>query len=173
MDFEVKTVLDAKTLVDYQKIAGKTVLRKKTVLTRGALFLAGVLGLTICAVGVATSGVNVTVMLGTLLSGLCVALGAVWYNYTTWRVSRKTPSGLEQTFFFSGENLVASAGERRVVHGYRDFVALAESGGYFVLFLNSRSGYILPKSGFLKGTPEQFGPFIEEKTGRKLAPANL
>ncbi len=173
MEFEVKTVLDAKTLVDYQRITGRTVQRKKTAMTRGALFLAGILGLTICAVGIATSGFNTTVLLGTLLSGACVALGAVWYNYTTWRVSRKTPSGLEQTFFFTGENLVASAGEQRVLHGYRDFSALAESEEYFVLFLSSRAGYILPKSGFLKGTPEQFGPFIEEKTGKKFAPAKL
>ena len=173
MEFEVKTVLDAETMVAYQKIAGRTVQRKKTALTRGALFLAGILGLTICAAGAAMSGVNGTVLLGTLLGGLCVALGAVWYNYTAWRVSRGTPGGLEQTFIFNGENLVASAGGQQVLHGYRDFSVLAESERYFVLFLNSGAGYILPKRGFLKGTPEQFGPFIEEKTGKKLTPAKL
>ncbi len=173
MGFEVKTVLNAEALIAYQKMAGRSVLKKRTLVLRGSLILAGVMGLTLSAVALGAAGMTLFVMLGILLSALCLTMGGMWYNYTAGKMAKKTPADFQQDFFFGEENMAAVAGGRQLSHGYGDFMAVAESEGYFVLFLDPRSGYILPKNGFVKGRPEEFGAFIGEKTGKRVTPVKL
>lgn len=173
MGFEVKTVLNAETLIAYQKMAGRSVLKQRTLVVRGALLLAGLLGLTLSAVALGAAGMTLFVLLGILLSALCLTMGIMWYNYTAGKMAKRTPADFEQEFFFSEENMAAVAGGRQLSHSYRDFMTVAESEGYFVLFLDPRSGYILPKNGFLKGKPEEFGAFIAQKTGQSVTPVKL
>ena len=49
---------------------------------------------------------------------------------------------------------------------YTGFVRLVETREQFLLFRGERQANILPKAGFVKGTQEDFKPFIQEKTGR-------
>ncbi len=174
MEFEVKTVLDAKTVMDYQRLAGRTIQRSRTVLIRAALVVVGLLGLTLCGFGMAAiGGANLTIGVGVVLSALCLMMGLSWYQYQARKSLRGVPAEFEQRFYFSDAGVVAKSESEQLLHNYSDFCALAESEDYFALFLNRRSGYLLPKSGFLAGDVKAFGRFIQEKTGKEITRAKL
>lgn len=173
MGFEIKTVLDMETLLAYQKITGKSIQKRKTILARGALIVLGVVGLTMCAYAMGMAGVNSTGILGVVLSALSLSLGVAWNSYHTWRIAKHTPANFEQRFYFAEENMAASAGGQELAHRYGDFKTVAESEDYFVLYQHPKMGYILPKSGFVKGRPEEFSKFIAEKTGKPVVSVKL
>lgn len=50
---------------------------------------------------------------------------------------------------------------------YRQIMAVAETGDYFVLMLDRRRGQVFDKRGFSCGTPAEFRSFIQTKTGLK------
>lgn len=168
MNFEVKTILNAKTLVDYQRMAGKTVLRKRTLLQRGGLLGVGVAGLTICSVGLAQAGLNGAILFGILLSAIAFVMGLRWYQFQTWKLRNSVDEGFQQNFCFTEAGMSAQGGETKLAHPYSDIYAVAECDEYFCLFLSRRAGYILPKDGFQAGEAARFGAFIEEMTGKKI-----
>ena len=49
---------------------------------------------------------------------------------------------------------------------YTSFVRLVETREQFLLFRGEYQANILPLAGFVKGAPEDFRTFIQEKTGR-------
>lgn len=168
MGFEVKTVLGKEEVMAYQRISGRTIQRRRTLFARISLIAVAILGLTGSAVGVAAAGFTGSIALGILLCAACFAMGTRWYEYVAWRSGRKVPEGFTQTFYFDENNVVGQAEGQQVLHRYSDFAGAAESENYFCLFLNKKVGYILPKEGFLKGEPKDFGAFIQQKTGKDL-----
>lgn len=173
MGFEVKTVLDLEAITAYQKITGKSIQKRKTILARSALVVVGVVGLTMCGYAIGTAGVNGTGILGMVLSALCLSMGTAWYSYHTRRLARRIPANFEQHFYFGEENMAATANGQELAHAYSAFKTVAESEDYFVLFQNPKMGYVLPKSGFVKGQPADFSKFIAEKTGKPVIPVTL
>ena len=45
---------------------------------------------------------------------------------------------------------------------------LAEDGGYFYLFITGEMAYVLKKTDFTRGAPEEFRKFLEERTGKTV-----
>ncbi len=173
MEFEVKTVLGAEAIMAYQKINGKTVERRNVTRIRAGLIAVGVLGLTGSAVAIGAAGFTGAVAFGVILSMACFALGLCWYQYAAWRVARRVPEGFTQEFYFGENGVVGKSSGEQIFHNYSDFIALAEAQDYFCLFLNNKLGYVLPKKGFFRGTPEAFGDFIKKMTGKDLPLVNI
>lgn len=173
MNFEVKTVLTKKEIMAYQRISGKTVQRGRLLGSRGGLIFIGLAGLTGCAVAGNLSGFNVTVLIGFVLSAMCLMMGINWYGYLTWQNSRGGALGMELTCFFVPEHAVIRSGTVEALHKYSEFIALAESEDYFALFLDVKSGYILPKANFLHGDPAKFRDFLENATGKTVSQVKI
>ena len=72
----------------------------------------------------------------------------------------------EMVYTFTDQNVhVVDALEDGDIQ-YTSFVRLVETREQFLLFRGEYQANILPLAGFLKGAPEDFRTFIQEKTGR-------
>lgn len=76
--------------------------------------------------------------------------------------------GTELNFCFSETNFTVLTPTSSSEMLYSGFARLYEDASCYVLMLPTNAGYVLRKSAFIEGDPEQFRDFIQQKTGKAV-----
>ncbi len=75
---------------------------------------------------------------------------------------------LSDTYLFTDEQIQTSSPVSSSNTAYAAIVDMAETDRIFALYVNRQSAFVLPKSGFAPGEPDQFRTFLEEKCGKPV-----
>jgi len=158
------TNYDQKALSAMNRLASATVQKKKTMTTRSFCIGLGILGL---AAGIfvylrlpekKTIG-NLCLLYGILL----MAVGLNWNRFQAWTSGKMMSPGIAKCTYSFEEDAVTvtnDAGESR--YAYSRFDAAAEDDDWFMLFMDSKHGMIIDKSGFTAGSDEDLRTLIQE-----------
>ena len=170
MRFEVKTRTDGRAISAFQHAAAATVARRKNLFTRLTFVIIGAVFLV--TTGVAMAGGDPPTafrVLGVVLGVLFVALGICYTRFAAWQAGRgRKGEAPEITYTFVDEGFALTDGKASEKHGYNQIYALCESGAYFFLFMDARTGFILDKQGFTQGTAEAFRAFLAGRTDKEM-----
>ena len=111
------------------------------------------------------------IAIGALIVGLLgTAEGIFLQRIAAWNSRRFLVKGrIDHVFIFSETELtVEIPGLERSVYPYSAFLAAYERNGYFTLLIDKRHAFIIDKSGFSSGDPEQFRSFLQERLGKEI-----
>lgn len=169
MKFEVRTRNDDRAVRAFQVMAAKTVARKKNLIMRAGF--AGIGLVFLVSTGVAIYGGTpntVFRVLGLVLGAAFVVLGLCYTRFAAWQAGRGRRGEVpEIVYAFGEEEFSLSSGGVSEQHEYHEVFALGEGGGYYFLFMDAQTGFILDQKGFTEGDIAAFRLFIEEKTGKQ------
>ncbi|MBQ2956687.1 MAG: YcxB family protein [Clostridia bacterium] len=84
-----------------------------------------------------------------------------------WKQNKKYDGATTVVTFFDGHFVDVSKGVTYTVQ-YSELVEIEESAEIIFLKTTNVYGFVISKSDFTIGTPDDFRAFIEEKTGKKI-----
>ena len=176
MRFEMETTYDKPTVLAFQDILNRTVRAKRIRLTR---ILTLVVGCGALAYGLLwlwaalTKGVSFMPAVSGLIAGTIFLMLGIFYKKYIGRSSRHMVSQQPVTIRYSFDKYgyATLTGKNKQFSTYRIIHNICSGDGYYVIMLDRRRGFVLDKSRFLSGDPEQFAPFLEECTGKSIQTA--
>ncbi|MGI5963705.1 MAG: YcxB family protein [Lawsonibacter sp.] len=168
MEFQNKTIYSRKTLEKLNQ-AVNWVMTKKTNPANRVLSM--VIPLAILGSGfylLQKQGPSPLAIAELVIGGFLMVWIPFFHRFQAWMASKLMLKGNpEYTLDFDEKGYVVSSttthGEPTEKFEYNTVWRLCETTDYFIMMLNKRSGYILDKNGFTKGSADSFRIFLEGK----------
>lgn len=140
--------------------------QKGTLLYRVLMILLGVLSLMAASIN-DTEWVCITLLLCGLFAffqavTVKMRVNASWDARNTLLDIAPVTFRFDEQYIYDNHPLTASTTD------YRLLTEVVETEECFLLYINKLSAYILPKSAFTVGTPEEFRLLMQQKTGRPV-----
>ena len=173
MSFEVETTYDKPTVQAFQRVLNKTIRYKRIRLVRVVDILMGCASLIYGLLWLwARTQADVSIfpaVSGLALGVVFLLIGAFYEAYISRggrHMVNHTPTVIRYSFDKHGYTTKTGKNSTRSVYGILKILCADER--YYVLMLDRRRGFVLDREHFLSGNPEDFGPFLEERTGKKF-----
>lgn len=167
MLFKTRTDWSWSEWFDLNRLVKKKTRGRELLSPRGRLILTGVF---LLAVGGVPFAVRGTVEWLPLIMAPFVLLWGIFFDHLiAWSSKRNIEKKVGASVFSFDEDGFSE--ETRAVttrRAYAEICDICQCKDYFLLFLDEANFYIIKKNSFMIGDPEQFKPFIEEKTGRQV-----
>lgn len=97
---------------------------------------------------------------------LLLFLGLFWYQFQYYTSKRMMTRGMQTCHYHFEEDGFSSKTQLTdTSYYYHNLFAISENDNFYALFLDSKHGIIIDKSGFTKGDSHSFASFLEEKSG--------
>lgn len=167
MQFINDTNYNQNSLNALNRLAGQTVDREKKRLYRALCVILGFLGL---AGGFYLQQIaqkeGILPSFAYLYGSILLFVGIFWYPFQNYTSKRMLTRGMQSCHFeFDNEGFTSENQATSSYYHYRNLYAISENDHFYALFLDSKHGIILSKSGFTAGGSNIFASFLEEKTG--------
>jgi len=157
-EFEVKAVLDDEAFETFARIDSIFANRK----FRRISFIASALLILIGALILLDFGLVPSAVVFIVI-GLSILLSTLSSSVTNGARMKKAAKGvLEYDYRFSRDSFSYESRVEKVHEKYSDVATVYESKKFFFLIMASHRFHILPKRGFVLGSPENFCPFMKE-----------
>lgn len=176
MSFEVETTYDKPTVQAFQRILNRTVRYKRLCAVRIITIVIGCVSIAYGCLWLwakAAMDASLVPAISGFIAGAVFLLIGIFYEAYLNKFSRhmveKTPVTIRYSFDKHGYSTITGKQSVRSIYGILHNIY--EGEGHFVLMLDRRRGFVLDKSRFLTGDPEEFRRFVEERTGKAVQAA--
>ena len=165
MKFTITSVYQREDVEEFQRVVGLTVQKGRMLISKITFFFLGALFF-VTGCSMALTGGNSAWAVGGIVAGIVLCIPGVFhYKYlarTAWGRWKRNNGGRPITYTFDTEGMVERMEGNTFRNRYSDVYACFETAGYFFLFMSKREGYILKKTDFKEGRPEQFKTALEK-----------
>ena len=166
MNFKVMLTYGKDEMEEFQRLAGKTEQKGRMLKMRLLYLVFAIAGFVGTGYLWSLGGNYRFAAVLPLIFGL-LFLYRVFFFYRSvvgMLTGRSAQSLSEIEFFFSEDGFRAKNQYQTVDFDYDKILRVYETERSFVLFINSKEGYVLPKDAFKLGKPDDFRKFIARKS---------
>ncbi|MGN8897551.1 YcxB family protein [Flavonifractor sp. HCP28S3_F3] len=173
MNFEMETVYDKQTIQAFQNILNQTLRAKRIQFARLTFMITGCVCIGYGFLWLwAKSQADISVIpaVSSFAAGIpLLLLGLFYKKYRNRSVKHMVNQTPERIYYSFDENgYFSRSGSTKLRSTYHILEFMFETDHYFVLMLSRKKGFILDKSRFQFGTPEEFRSFLSQKTGKQM-----
>jgi len=163
--FEIETAYDDRIFIEFQKLINSTIRAPRLRITRILFFVVGVISMLLLVMWL-MAGAIVPAIASGLMALVFFAAAIFFQMYISIGQRHNINRSIRSiTYYFNAKAFNAEDGKGRKESDYSDIKYILEGDTCFAIMIEKRQGFVLDKSGFKKGSPAEFAPFIEEKTG--------
>lgn len=176
MRFEVEAIYNKNTLLRFQQILNSTIRKKRIQLVRILTSIVGIFSLGYCLLWIWAAvnlpeGKNAIVpAVSAFITGAAFLLMGIFYKKYMGRGGKRikadTPASIRYNFDEKGFYTINGAKKER--SSYNIIQMLCADDAYYVLMLGRNRGFLLERSRFTAGNPDEFASFLEKLTGKQF-----
>lgn len=166
MEFVFETVYDQKALTTMAKALRKTLRKKRSLCSHIFGFIIIILSLLI---SLPTDGVEMRNVV-TWIAVLLIFVVLIWEDQINGFIAgkRMLPGTSKSTCRFNADSYYSETAMGCTQWHYDNIDAVAETADYFIFIFSTNHAQAYDKSSLAAGTADEFGRFIEERTGRTV-----
>ena len=169
--YEIETAYNGKALKAVARTARKTIRKRWDIISKIIGCIALVFAFLITALYLIWDELefdlnNIIILIG----GIFILVSMIWQDdFNAWIGKARTyQAGATAKQIFQDDKYIIISPGVTGEWAYNTIKIFAETKDYFVFILDKNHGQIMDKSGFQKGSPDEFRDFIVNKTGLKV-----
>ncbi len=174
MEFEVRSSLGKRDFTALDRVTCRTYRRWSAPAVRTLMILLGVWTEALCLLlvigGGLSQGLGAFTLVSFLLGLLPLSYGLAYHQLRGIRRRLMAAQNGPAVLTFGGTALTAASACGTASQSYDGLDRLRAYRGSFYLFLDRNHCFVVPMDGFTKGASADFARFIQEKSGKPLAP---